>query len=392
MLPQVFISYRQESPDHARAVRRLGELLRQAKLPVMLDQFFLAEHPGGPNEGWPKWCDNNANNSGCVIIIGSEGWFAAYDGNAPPHVGLGAAAEADLFRQEFWDEKGNNSRIRVAFLTHIASEKVPARLRTWQQFRPFDSDDQLNALIRWVAERLSLANIELPTVRWPEPRAEFQPDLANRTKEEWPAVVQLLSGCSRERIVLYEGGSGLGKSALINQTVAYAKQLKIPFVLVDFKGGGLKVEDILGQFDLDLSEHLPNFCREGGNKTHLLRKDLRALHRPVLVVFDSYEGAADNKPVADWLNQQFLTEVETALGLAVIIAGQRVPDYNRVGWRDLVLHIPLNPIIEIEHWQPWVERHYPKFREKAGDLRTVVLGSEGNPMAVSRFCEAISKS
>jgi len=34
MRNQVFISYRQESPEHAREVRRLGELLRQAGLPV----------------------------------------------------------------------------------------------------------------------------------------------------------------------------------------------------------------------------------------------------------------------------------------------------------------------------------------------------------------------
>ncbi len=47
---QVFLSYRHESPEHARAVKRLGELLRQAKLPVVLDQFFLDQNPGGPTK------------------------------------------------------------------------------------------------------------------------------------------------------------------------------------------------------------------------------------------------------------------------------------------------------------------------------------------------------
>ncbi len=51
MVNQVFISYRHESPEHARSVRRLGQLLRQAQLPVTLDQFYLDEHPGGPDEG-----------------------------------------------------------------------------------------------------------------------------------------------------------------------------------------------------------------------------------------------------------------------------------------------------------------------------------------------------
>ncbi len=236
MLNQVFLSYRHESPEHARTVRRLGELLRQAKIPVALDQFYLDEYPGGPDLGWPKWCEDCANESACVLIIASEGWFSAYDKTAPLGLGLGAATEADLFRQAFWDEKGNNARIRLAFLHDVAADKVPVRLRTWHQFRPFDSDDQLNQLIRWVAGCLDLQGIEPPTVRWPEPVA-FDPDLADRTKKEWPAIVDLLAGRSRERILLYEGASGLGKSLLVQQAVAYSKKLDIPVVRVDFKAG-----------------------------------------------------------------------------------------------------------------------------------------------------------
>src|SRR5258705_353953 len=101
MLNQVFLSYRHENPEHARGVLRLGELLRQAKIPVALDQFYLNDHPGGPNEGWPKWCEDCANNSACVLIVASEGWFAAYDKESEPG-GLGAATEADLFRQALW--------------------------------------------------------------------------------------------------------------------------------------------------------------------------------------------------------------------------------------------------------------------------------------------------
>jgi SEFIR domain len=76
----VFISYRHESEEHASAVRRLGELLRQSKIPVALDQFHLDEHPGGPDlGGWPKWCEDCANDSACVLIIASAGWFAEYE-------------------------------------------------------------------------------------------------------------------------------------------------------------------------------------------------------------------------------------------------------------------------------------------------------------------------
>jgi hypothetical protein len=105
----------------------------------------------------------------------------------------------------------------------------------------------------------------------------------------------------------------------------------------------------LGQFDLELYELLPNFCRDGASKVHLLRRDLRTVRRPVLVIFDTYEHCAGNKPVADWLNQQLFAEVETSPSLAVIVAGQLVPDFRNTAWRDVVRYLPLRPITEIEH-------------------------------------------
>lgn len=61
-MPTVFISYRHENdakhPEHQARVRQLGEKLRAAKLEVVLDQFYVDSNPGGPDEQWPKWCEN----------------------------------------------------------------------------------------------------------------------------------------------------------------------------------------------------------------------------------------------------------------------------------------------------------------------------------------------
>jgi hypothetical protein len=392
MRNQVFISYRQETPEHAAAVRRLGELLRLAEIPVMLDQIFLDEHPGGPDEGWPKWCEDCANESACVVIIASEGWFACYEKRDQPGVGLGAATEADLFRQALWNLKGHNARTRLAFLnSNVAASAVPARLQAWHSFRPFDTTDQLNQMIRWIAEHLHLGGIGLPTVRWPAP-VEFQPNLADRSTREWPAVVDLLAGRSRERILLFEASSGLGKSELIRQAAAYATKVGLPLALVDFKGGTLKIEEVLGQLDLELGNRLPNFSREGANKTHLLRKDLRALREPVLLILDTWEDAVGNKAVEGWLNQQLLPEVETSLGIAVIVAGQKVPDLTNAPWRDLGRHIPLGPITDIKDWKEWVARRYPTLLDKGYDLATLVAVSRGSPLVMSGFFAGLAKS
>lgn len=391
MLKHVFISYRHDSPEHSRDVGRLGEYLRQAGLPVELDQFYLDQNPGGPDEGWPKWCEDRAKSSACVLVIASPGWFAAYEGLGEPGHGCGAALEAALFRQYLYDEKGVNPRLRLAFLkAPPPGSAVPERLRAYHQFHPFADNIQLDGLVAWIAQRLDLPGGSSPTVRWPQANNGFKLDLADRVETEWQAVKDLVSGANRTRILLFEGGSGLGKSVLVRHAGAYAKSLGMAVSQVDFKSTR-DISAILGQLDLDLGPLLPNFAREGSSKSHLLRKDLRALRRPVLLIFDGYDpDVVDHTAIPDWLSLQILNEVETALGLAVIVAGQRAPDFARAGWGDLARHLPLAPITETAHWEAWVERRYPGFREKGAHLPTVLMIARGNPAVVSASCAAIA--
>jgi hypothetical protein len=388
MRKQVFISYRHESPEHSRAVRRLGEMLRQTGLPVMLDQFYLEDHPGGPDEGWPKWCEDCANESSSVLIVASHGWFAAYNKNGPPGQGLGAATEADLFRQELWDKKGHNERIRLTFLHVIRIDEVPARLRAWHHFRPFDAPGP-NEMIRWVAGRIDVHVKEEPVVKWPAP-VHFQPDLADRNKNEWPAVVDLLAGKSRERILLFEGGSGVGKSKLVRQSAEYARKLGVPHARIDFKGGTLNTENVLDQVDLDLGKYLSNFSQEQPKKSYTLRRDLRALRQPVLLIFDSYEDAAENRDIADWLNVHLLGDLESAPAVAVILTGQKVPERANTNWSELARHFSLLPITELEHWKEWASHRFPTIQEGALDVLLKATG--GQPSLMASLCEGIAKA
>jgi hypothetical protein len=388
MRNQVFISYRHESSDHALEVRRLGELLRQTGMAVVLDQFYEDEHPGGPDEGWPKWCEDCANQSDCVLVVASEGWFAAYDNIEPPGQGLGAAIEARLIRQDLYDHKGYNERIRLVFLHSVASDKVPVGLRAWHHFKPFDSPGP-DGLISWVAGRLGIKTTEISTIHWPA-AADFQPDIANRNKHEWPALIALLSGKSRERILLFEGGSGVGKSELVRQVRAYAGKAGVPVAYIDFKSGTLKTEDVLGHIDVDLGLQLPNFSKDP-TKPYSLRKDLRALRQPVLFIFDSYEDVAGNQSIANWLNVQFLADLGSAPAVAVIIAGQKVPDHIHASWRDLVRYFSLSVITEAEHWNPWISRRYPDLHKK-GDFNTILKAAQGQPSLIVTLCEALAKS
>jgi hypothetical protein len=385
----VFISYRHESDEHKRAVRRLAELLRQTGIPVELDSFFLDKNPGGPDEGWPAWSEHRATKSVCVLIIASRGWFASYEGTEPPGTGRGVASEADLFRQELWDEKGHNARIRLAFLDGIDLEIVPVRLRAWHQFRPFDSNQELDQLIAWLADRLQLGPIQSPTVRWPDPWLDFPLDFANRHLNEWPAIQAMLAGRSPHRILLLEGESGFGKSELVEHATRYATELGIPVARLDFRANYGGIPDLLGRLANDLGEYLPRFMAGGGDKPNLLIKDLRELRRPILIVFDTFEKAS---PIfRDWVCQNLLAEVERALALSIVVAGQsELPNVDDVRWRAVARRLSLGPIHEVAHWEPWVQRRFPNFGTEIS-IHTLVLVSQGVPKIFFEMCRMLGQ-
>ncbi len=197
MCKQVFISYQHESAEHAARVYRLGELLREVGLKVALDQFLVNDRPGGPDEGWPKWCADTAKNSACVLVIASTGWFAASDGT-PAHektASLGAAWEANALRNYLYAHPGRNSRIRLVFLDGFDWRKVPDELAGWHQFRPFAPDGaintgQFNQLSKWVRECLGISDIDIPEPPTGDPGRDVRSRVKPRFAHLWDLLLR----------------------------------------------------------------------------------------------------------------------------------------------------------------------------------------------------------
>jgi hypothetical protein len=152
----VFLSYRHESEIHAKSVRNLGERLKAADLPVELDQFYIEDHPGGPDETWPKWCEERAEKSACVLIVCSKGWFDSYRMEGVPGKGLGVAHEAAVFSQQVYDDKGHNARVRLVILDDFNEDGIPPRLKGWQIFRPFSGTAEFDQMTKWIRQRLAM--------------------------------------------------------------------------------------------------------------------------------------------------------------------------------------------------------------------------------------------
>jgi hypothetical protein len=152
----VFLSYRHESDDHAKAVRTLGEMLKAADLPVELDQFYMDAHSGGPDETWVNWCEDRAEKSACVLIVCSTGWFDSYRKKGQRSKGLGAALEAAVFSQQIYDDKGRSARLRLVILDDFNEDGIPPRLKGWHIFRPFNGAAEFDQMTKWIRQRLAM--------------------------------------------------------------------------------------------------------------------------------------------------------------------------------------------------------------------------------------------
>lgn len=152
----VFISYRAQGEPHKAAVHQLAQQLQTSGLRVMLDQFYLEQNPGGPDEGWVRWSEAQAEGAACVLICCSKGWFESYKGEGSADSGFGAAVEAAIFSKAIYNAKNQNSRVRLVILDTFAEEDIPLRLQAWRIFRPVERPRDFDEMAKWIRQRLAM--------------------------------------------------------------------------------------------------------------------------------------------------------------------------------------------------------------------------------------------
>ena len=148
-MSKVFISYRQLNDALRQRVREFGERIRLCGVEVVLDQFYLDDHPGASDEGWTLWSENQAEATEKVLIIATEDWFHCYLKTAPPGKGLGAAAEAHVIHQRITAAGTRAAGIRIVVLDEEGKLSIPPRL---QDFHHFDlrRSEVFDQMIRWL--------------------------------------------------------------------------------------------------------------------------------------------------------------------------------------------------------------------------------------------------
>jgi tetratricopeptide (TPR) repeat protein len=206
-MSEVFISYRQTDDEQKQRVREFAERLRSSDVDVILDQFFLHDHPEGPHEGWDKWSSDCALQTEYVLIIGTKEWFDGFAKIQPTGTGLGAASEADDIRYRIHKANGVIEGIRVLFFDDADATAIPAKL---ERYHHFHAKSDFENIVRWLGG--TIENDDKPRTSIPHNLPSLQPFFGR--EEELKKIAEALDPENRTWGALIDGPGGIGKTSL----------------------------------------------------------------------------------------------------------------------------------------------------------------------------------
>src|SRR6266700_5517535 len=179
-MTKVFLSYRHEDdaahPDHQKRVKELGQRLLCTELEVVVDQIYAENNPGGPDEGWPSWCEAQAEKADKVLMVASAGYFRSYENKENPDKGLGAACEINVIRNTRLYPAGYKpDTVRIVYFNRSHLSHIPGALSHIHHFDVTDPSG-LNELIAWLkgdASKGSMAVANKSAIAWPSQIVDY---------------------------------------------------------------------------------------------------------------------------------------------------------------------------------------------------------------------------
>jgi hypothetical protein len=377
MPPRVFVSYSHDSEEHKARVRAFVARLRGEGILVVFDEDVAKN--GGPDEGWPRWCERQIDESDYVLACCTAIFHARFEEKQPEGVGRGIVWEASSIRQYLYDNPDANRRVRALILEECDRVHVPRKLRPYHVFLP-EMPESYKELLGWVKAKPATVDATGAAtdvaVAWPPPTEDFARELADRF-DEFERFRNMLAGRGAHRALLVEGDSNSGKSAFIQECIRYAEHRGVSSSHFDFKGGE-PLESIFDTLLLDFGKMaLPetDACGRQGRSLKVIA-DLQQLRNPCFIAFDTYEQAPQGG--RDWIEKLLLPRLGRCPALVVAVAGQTIPEHNGRSWAPLTYTKALPPI-SVEDWCDYAGRKHGSTAVTAEQIHTLTLATNGNP-------------
>ena len=123
-VPTGLISYSHDSPNHEERTLALCQRLRDEGVDAQIDQYV----EGTPEEGWPRWMQNQLDRSEFVLVVCTETYYRRFRGLEEPGKGKGADWEGSLITAEIYQSKSQTKKFVPLVFDHRDVEFIPESL------------------------------------------------------------------------------------------------------------------------------------------------------------------------------------------------------------------------------------------------------------------------
>lgn len=247
---------------------------------------------------------------------------------------------------------------------------------------------------------------------------------------ERQAFERLFDASCRDRIVLFRGASGRGKTALLRhclgQVPAHVAHLQydckgeVSVAEVFHRAGQLLTWERLPRLTQQVAQmqqtpavHIDSNWLAGINNrisvalhaespvdrehrrsllTNAWFDDLQDFPQPVLLVFDTFEKAPTE--VQQWVGGPVLARAAIFANIRVVIAGQEVPDQHSIEWGHCCDAHTLYGVRDAAHWLPVLQamrRRIPVPVEPFSWLAGVCHSLDGNPAEILKVIDRLPR-
>lgn len=144
---RAFISYSHNSTEHKKRVLQLSDDLRTSGVDCNLDQYEPF-----PEDGWPRWMNNQIERADFVLVICTETYNRRATGKESPWRGLGVSWEGQMITQQIFDDGGRNSKFIPVTFTESDVKFVPKFLG-WSTRFCVETPEGKNELYRFITSQ-----------------------------------------------------------------------------------------------------------------------------------------------------------------------------------------------------------------------------------------------
>ena len=167
--PRVFISYSNDSDEHADQVLALADALCVNGIDVILDRYV---HPA-PAEGWPSWMEQNLEAAKFVLMVCTENYRRRVMA-----LGTGVHWEAELINNRICYGTARGARFIPTLLPGSEPEHIPGPVRGHSHYRlaTFElTDPGFEALYRHLTDQPATPRPDLGSIKKLPPKRRPQP-------------------------------------------------------------------------------------------------------------------------------------------------------------------------------------------------------------------------